>query len=195
MTRGQDTSASIARSLVEEDIARLREAFLGLSRAAWELRAAQGRDTVALLEEAYVAGQLALTTAAGSAIAKMTARLGAGKTELASRIRRLQDLTERILSLHAEDAKLLGDWSARARADPTYSALLEAFRAASIARGRDSAQSSKRQRELAAQLTALLQRCPTGQRKEGCEAADSSREAISRELAGLSRRAGWAPTS
>jgi CHAT domain-containing protein len=186
LIRGQDTSASIARSLVEEDIARLREAFVGLSRAAWELRAAAGRDTPALLEEAYAAGQLAWTTAAGSAIAKMTARLGAGKTELASRIRHLQDLTDRILSLHAEDAKLLGDWSTRARADPTYSALLEAFRAASISRSRDAAPSFKRQRELVAQLTALLQRCPPGQRKEGCETADSGREAISRELADLS---------
>ena len=186
LIKGQDTSASIARSLVEQDIARLREAFVGLSRAAWELRAAPGREAAPLLEEAYTAGQLAWTTAAGSAIAKMTARLGAGKTELASRIRRLQDLTERVLSLHAEDAKLLGDWSTRARADPAYSALLEAFRAASISRSRDSAPSFKRQRELVARLTALLQRCPPGQRKEGCEAADSGREAISRELADLS---------
>jgi CHAT domain-containing protein/tetratricopeptide (TPR) repeat protein len=183
---GQDTSATFARSLVEQDIARLHEAFVGLSRATWELRAAPGRDAAALREEAYLAGQLAWTTAAGSAIAKMTARLGAGKTELASRVRRLQDLTERILSLHAEDAKLLGDWSARTRADPTYSALLEGFRAASIARGRDSAPGFKRQRELVAELTALLQRCPPGQRKAGCEAADSGREAISRELAALS---------
>ena len=190
LIKGQDTSTSIARSLVEEDIARLREAFVGLSRAAWELRAAPGRDTPALLEEAYAAGQLAWTTAAGSAVAKMTARLGAGKTELASRIRRLQDLTDRILSLHAEDAKLLGEWSTRARTDPTYCALLEAFRAASISQSRDSAPSFKRQRELVAQLTGLLQRCPPGQRpgqrKEGCETADSGREAISRELADLS---------
>ena len=75
----------------------------------------------ALLEETFPAGQQAWNTSAASALAKMTARLGAGDTELGRRIRDVQDLSERILRLHADDQKLLTDWHGAA-ADPAYSA-------------------------------------------------------------------------
>src|SRR5262249_49023753 len=88
---------------------------------------------------------------------------------------------------HAADNKLLADWSATQRADPAYSALLEEFRAASIARNRDQAPTAKRQKELVERLQALSQRCPTADKKIGCEAADQDRAAIARELGELSK--------
>ena len=57
----------------------------------------------ALLEETFQAGQQAWTTSAASALAKMTARIGAGDTDLGRRIRQVQDLSERILRLNADD--------------------------------------------------------------------------------------------
>jgi CHAT domain-containing protein/tetratricopeptide (TPR) repeat protein len=179
---GQEASQSIQRAIADEEIGRSREAFVGLSRAAWQLRATNG---AALREEAYTAAQLAWTTSAASALAKMTARIGAGDTDLGRRIRGLQDLTERVLQLHGEDQRLLTRWSDVERADPLYSALLEEFRATSIALGRDRAPAIKRQRELIAQLEAL-QRCGPGRPQAGCEAASSERAAIAKELSELS---------
>jgi CHAT domain-containing protein len=179
LIKGADTSQTILKAINEEDLRRLREAFVGLDRAAWQLRAGNGP---AMLEEAYIAGQLAETTSAASALAKMTARLGTGDSDLGQRVRRLQDTAERILRLQGEDAGLLTQWSKGARADRTYSALLEEFRAASIARGRDAAAAAKRQRELAAELAAL-DGC--AQDKAGCAAGATSRAAIAKELAEL----------
>src|SRR5262249_40017907 len=153
---GQDASQVVVKSIVDEDIKRHRDTFVGLCRAAWQVRAAPATDRRAVFEETFAAAQLAWTTSAASALAKMSARLGAGDTELGRRIRRVQDLSDRILRLHNDDMKLLADWSAVQRADPTYSALLEEFRAASIARGRDQAPAVKRQRELVEQLTAHM---------------------------------------
>src|SRR5262249_5001055 len=182
----QDTSQIIVKSLVEEEIRRFSETFVGLSRAAWQLSATSGSDRAALLKETYAAGQLAWTTSAASALAKMSARLGAGETDLGRRIRRVQDLSERVLRLHADDQRLLTEWSAVERADPVYSQLLAQFRADSIARSRDQAPAIKRQRELIEQRTGLLKRCPQDQ-GAGCEAAKRERAAITQELSELSQ--------
>ena len=183
----QDTSHVIVKAIVEDEIKRFRDTFVGLCRAAWQTRAAPGTSRSALFEETFAAGQQAWNTQAASALAKMTARLGAGDTDLGRRIRAVQDLSDRVLRLNADDQKLLTDWSAVQRADPTYSALLEEFRAASIARGRDQAPAIKRQRELVEQLQAALQRCPPGQKKAGCEGSDRERKAITKELGELSQ--------
>jgi tetratricopeptide (TPR) repeat protein len=148
---GQDTSQTILQAINEEEIGRQRETFVGLSRVAWQLRASNST----LLEEAFAAGQLAAITSAGAALAKMTARLGAGDSDLGRRIRHLQDLTERILRLYSEDQKLLAGWSTMQRADPTYSALLAEYRADAIGLGRERAPTFKRQRELVTELTQL----------------------------------------
>src|SRR5215831_448858 len=184
---GQDTSQPILRAMVDDKIKRYRDTFVGLCRAAWEVSIASPVGRNALLEETFVAAQQAWNTSAGSALAKMTARLGAGDTELGRSIRHVQDRSERILQLHTEDNKLLADWSATQRADHAYSALLEEFRAATIARSRDQAPTAKRQRELAERLKELSQRCPTGDKKAGCEGADQDRAAIARELGELSK--------
>jgi CHAT domain-containing protein/tetratricopeptide (TPR) repeat protein len=184
---GQDNSQPIIRAIVDDQIKRHRDTFVGLCRAAWQVSIASPASRGALLEETFVAGQQAWNTSAASALAKMTARLGAGDTDLGRSIRYVQDRSERILQLHTEDEKLLADWSATQRADPTYSALLEEFRAASIARNRDQAPTVKRQRELVEKMQALSQRCPTGAKKVGCEAADQDRAVIARELGQLSK--------
>ena len=112
--------------------------FIGLCRAAWQMSDRSAADRSALFEETFAAGQRAWNTSAASALAKMTARIGAGETDLGRGIRKVQDLSERILRLHADDNRLLANWSATQRADPAYSALSEEFRAVSIARSRDT---------------------------------------------------------
>ena len=72
---------------------------------------------------------------------------------------------------------------------PTYSALLDEFRALSIARARENAPVAKQQKELVERLTGSLERCPPGQKKAGCEGADRERETIGKQLAELSKAA------
>ena len=184
---GQDTSFEIVKQIVEDQIKGLRDTFIGLCQAVWQLRGEPGADKAQMLDETFVAAQQAWRTSAASALAKMTARLGTSDTELGRQIRAVQDTSDQVLALHAQDQKLLADWSAVQRGDRAYSAELEAFRAASIARNRDQAPTIKRQRELVEQLNALLQRCPPGESKAGCEKADRQREAISKELGALSQ--------
>jgi hypothetical protein len=117
----------------------------------------------------------------------MSARLGAGSTPLGQRIRRVQDLSDRVLRLNAEDNALLADWSAVQRQDARYSAAQEEFRAASLARGKATAPTVKRQTELVQQLTALMQRCPPGQKRTGCEGSEAEIKAIGQQLAELSK--------
>lgn len=184
----QDTSDVMGRHWLDEQIkTQYRDIFTGLTAAAWGQRAQQGSDRASLLNETFVAGQQAWNAAAGSALAKMSVRLGQGDTDLGRRIKRAQDVSERILSLNTQLEKQLKDWDAVQRASPTYSALQEEFRAASIARSRDHAPAIKRQRELAEQLPALSQRCPPGQKKSGCESSDKQRDEIIKELNELSK--------
>jgi tetratricopeptide (TPR) repeat protein len=183
----QDKSSSVVSSLVEEEINRHRDTFVGLCRAAWQTRSDARTSKAAVVEETFSAAQHAWHTAAATALAKMSARLGAGNTDLGRAIRRLQDLSARVLAISAEDQKLLADWSAVQRADRNYSALLEEFRALSIARSKDNAPFVKQQQALVEQMTALLERCPPGQKKAGCEASDRERQAIGKQLAELSK--------
>jgi CHAT domain-containing protein len=187
LTVGQDTSQTVVKSIVEDEIKRRRETFIGLCRAAWQMRSAPGADPTALFEETFITAQQAWATSAASALAKMSARLGAGNTPLGTQIRRLQDLSDRVLRLNGEDNKLLADWSAVQRQNPAYNAVSEEFRAASLARGKANAPTVKRQTELVQQLTALMQRCPPGQKKPGCEASEREIQAISKELGELSK--------
>jgi CHAT domain-containing protein/tetratricopeptide (TPR) repeat protein len=179
---GQDTSYAIVKKLVEKEIKDFRDTFVGLCRALWQLRAQPGADAAATIEETFKAAQLAWQTSAAAALAKMTARLGTSDTDVGRRIRNLQDSTERVLALHEEDQRLLTQWYAVQVANPTYSAALAEFRAASLARSRDQAPAVKRQTELVRQLTALIERCPPGQKKAGCETADGERAAIGKEI-------------
>jgi CHAT domain-containing protein len=184
---GQDNSKAIQKEIVEDEIRRHRGTFVGFCRAAWQVSAGSDTSRSALFEETFAAAQQAWNTSAASALAKMTARLGAGDTDLGRSIRHVQDQSERTLQLNNEDNKLLVDWSATQRADPTYNAVLEEFKAAVIARNRDQAPTVKRQRELVETLKALSQRCPTGDKKVGCETADGDRAVIARELGEVSK--------
>jgi CHAT domain-containing protein len=182
----QQTSQVLAKSVVDDEIRRNRSAFSGLAHAAWEVGIAPGGDRRTLMAEAYETTQQAWTTSAASALARMSARIGAGNTDLGARIRRTQDMSERVLALHAEDMKALATWSEVQRKDPAYSSLLEQFRQASIASGRDTAPTVNRQKALVEQLQAVLKRCPPGQKAAGCDTADREREAITKELGALS---------
>jgi CHAT domain-containing protein len=178
----QDKSYDVARRIVEREVESSRDTFAGLCQASWQLGSEPGGDKTAMLEETFAAAQLAWHTSAASALAKMTARLGASETQLGLRIRQVQDLADRMLALHDEDQKLLTDWHAVQKADRAYSGALEAFRAASIARSRDQAPTVKRQTELVRRLTALSEQCPPAQRNAGCESADRERSAVATEL-------------
>lgn len=185
---GQDTSQTIVKAIVDDEISRYRDTFVGLCRAAWQTRAQPATNQTALLEETFQAGQQAWTTSAASALAKMTARIGAGDTDLGRRIRQVQDLSERILRLNADDRQLLTDWSAVQRASPAYAAASEEFRAASAASARDPA--TIRQRDVARQFQDSLQRCPQEQKKAGCETSEADRAAMAKELGELSKTIG-----
>lgn len=182
----QDTSRSILKSIVEEDIKRHRDTFTNLCHAAWQTRGAAAANR-GLVEETFKAAQLAWHTSAASALSKMTARLGATDTELGRRIRQIQDASDRVLFLHGEDQKVLSEWHAVQKVNPAYSALLDEFRALSLARSRDNAPATRRQTELVQQLTALLDRCPPGQKKAGCETSDRDRAALGKEIGELSK--------
>lgn len=185
----QDTSQVVVKAIVDEEIRRNRDTFIGLNRAAWASAPASGAARAALAEETFAAAQRAWSTQAASALAKMSARIGAGDTPLGRHIRRVQDLSDRVLALNTEDQALLTNWSQVQRANPAYSALLDQFRAASIERNRASAPVVKQQTALVTRLTQSLERCPAGQKKAGCESADKERAEISRELAELSKAA------
>jgi CHAT domain-containing protein/tetratricopeptide (TPR) repeat protein len=187
LVTGQDTSYDVVRKVVKKEISDFRDAFVGLCQSLWEQRSAPGANRQAMLEETFRAAQLAWQTSAASALSKMTARLGTTDTDLGQRIRSLQDSAERVLALHEEDQKLLSQWDGVQKADPAYAAAAAEFRAASIARGRDQAPAIKRQTELVQQLTTLLDRCPAGQRKAGCETAEAERGTITKELGELNQ--------
>ena len=182
---GKRETQTFAAHVMENEIRRHIPAFTGLVDAAWQV-AARGSPVPALSEETFGTSQRAWMTSAASALARMSARLAAGETDLGRRIRRQQDAAERVLALHQEDTRELARWSEVQRKDSTYSALLEQFRAVSIAQHRDNASTVKRQTELVAALQEHLARCPPGHKKTGCEKADRERIAITKELGELS---------
>ncbi len=185
----QTAAQAVARSVIEGDIKRHRDIFIGLARAAAGARRQPGADQAALMEETFAAGQRAWATSAASALAKMTARLKAGETELGRSIRRIETLNDRILVLNDQDMKALAAWSQAQQSDPAYRQTLDEFRAASLASGKTNAPVIKRQRELIEQLQDTLKRCPPGQGKAGCETSEADRNAISKELSALSQQA------
>ncbi len=182
----QTAGQALARSVIEADIKRHRDIFIGLARAAAGARRQPGADQAALMEETFTAGQRAWATSAASALAKMTARLKAADTELGRSIRRLETLNNRILVLHEEDMKALAAWSKVQQSDPAYRQMLEEFRAVSLASGKTNAPFIKRQRELVGELQDILKRCPPGAGKAGCETSENDRNAIAKELGALS---------
>lgn len=184
----QDTSTAVVKALVDDEIRRFRDTFVGIAQASWELRNAPGAEPTAIFEETYTAGQQAWNTQAASALARMTARLGAGETDLGRRIRRNQDLSDRALTLNREIMQLLTDWSAVQRAHPEFMTLQERFRAASIARAREQAPTIKRQTELVQELQAIMARCPPGGARIDCRNDNARREAVSAELGRLSQQ-------
>jgi CHAT domain-containing protein len=179
---------AVGRSVLEAGIKEHREIFIGLGRAAAALRLQPGADRPRLMEESFAAGQRAWATSAASALAKMTARLKAGETEMGRAVRHLDTLNERILDLHRQDMSALTARHAIQQADPAYRETLDAFEAVSVARAKDNAPIIKRQRELAGRMQALLKRCAAAS-APGCEASERERNAISKELGELSTQA------
>jgi CHAT domain-containing protein/tetratricopeptide (TPR) repeat protein len=185
----QNTAQAVVKSIVETDIKRHRDVFIGLARAASGLRQQAGADGSALADETYAAGQLAWATSAASALAKMTARLRAGDTELGRSIRGLDALSNRIVALNEEDMKALAAWYSVQKSDPAYSKLLDAFHTASIDKSRVNAPVAKRQKQLVEELQNLLARCPPGDAKSGCKESNTRVQAIGSELGALSAEA------
>ncbi|MBS0240702.1 MAG: CHAT domain-containing protein, partial [Proteobacteria bacterium] len=178
---------TIARQVADERIRTQVGAFSGLAEAAWRVGGGSA-SKAQFAEESFEASQRAWTTAAGSALQRMSARLAAGDSDLGRRIRRQQEATDRILALHQEDNNELKRWSEVQNANPLYVAAQQRFREISNEQMRNNAAPAQQQTALVGQLQALLARCPPGQKKTGCEKADAEREKISKELAQVSQR-------
>ena len=103
----------------------------------------------ALVEETFAAAQHAWHTSAASALAKMTARLGAGDTELGRASARCRTCPT-ACSPCTPTTRSCSPTGARCSGRSGLQRALEEFRAASIARARDQAPTVKRQTELVA---------------------------------------------
>jgi CHAT domain-containing protein/Tfp pilus assembly protein PilF len=76
-------------------------ASVGLVRAAWRVAASDPSKAPTLAVEAFVAAQQAQSSVAGTALAQMAVRFGAGDSAISAIVRRQQDLSA--------EAKALGD--------------------------------------------------------------------------------------
>ena len=186
---GQDTSQTIVKAIVDEEIRRYRDTFVGLCRAAWQTKDQAGSDRSALVDETFLAGQQAWTTSAASALAKMTARLGAGDTDLGRRIR------QRAGPVRAHPAPQCRRPEAAGR--------LERGAARRSGLQRRARGVPRRQRRAARRTPPpsgsatwrgssrlCSQRCPPGQKKAGCETSERDRAGIAKELGELSKAIG-----
>jgi len=186
----QKAAQTVVKQIVDADIRRNRDAFAGLAQAAWDARTSPtAGGAEALLAETYAASQQAWATSAASALARMSARIGAGTSELGRRIRDVQDKSERVLALNEEDMRALAEWSQVQRANPAYAAALDEFRQASIAQSRVTQPIARQQKELIQRMQALQQRCQGKGKAQGCERYDAEMQEISRELGALSAEA------
>ena len=182
LSRARTPLLTVVKSIVEEEIRRHRDTFVGLCRAAWQSAGRAGH-----LEDRAGRRDLHGRAAGLAHLGRLGARQddGAargGDTELGRRIRRCRTLSDRVLALHAEDQKLLADWSEVQTRRPTYSALLDEFRAASIARGRDRRRRSSGRRNWSRACRLCSQRCPPGQASPAARAANRERETIGKQL-------------
>ena len=185
----EDGGPAWSRSVHEKDVIRHRDTFIGLGRAAAGLRGQMGVDQPALMDESFAAGQRAWATSASSALAKMTARLKAGETELGRAVRQLDMLNDRILALHGQDHDADSEWYKVQRADAAYQKAQFTWHTAVDAYHRENPPVEERQIELAARLNDIRKRCPNGARQQGCEAIESERGAIRKEVDELNKLA------
>lgn len=103
-----------------------RDLYAGLAVTLWHAAAAAPVDAAGLREEALLAAQKAQRTAAGAALAQMSARFAAGSGELADAVRERQDLTRRHDKLDKQLIDLIGAPSER-RDQPAIDALRAAL--------------------------------------------------------------------
>jgi CHAT domain-containing protein/tetratricopeptide (TPR) repeat protein len=182
------------RSNVEDTIKEHRDAFIGLGRAAAAQRLKPGADEPRLMEESFAAGQGAWATSASAALAKTTARLKAGETELGRAIRRLDTLDGRIQELRQQLMDEAKDQFTSQQANPEFRQMMDTFMAVGAAQMKDMAPMmkhqrelvplSRRQQELSGRLQAIVKRCPTAA-MPGCAGSDRERMAITKELSEL----------
>ena len=168
-----------------------RDIFIGLAHAAAVARRQPGADEPALMEESFVAGQRAWATSSSWALAKMTARLKAGDTEIGRTVRHLDMLNERIQELHQQGEDAQTARSKLRQADPAYLQALDAVSAAAREQLKARAAAGpelKRRRELSELLQALQKRCPVAN-APGCEGSERERNAMAKELQEVSLQA------
>ena len=184
------------RSLMETAIKEHRDTFIGLGRAAAALRRQHGADERGLMEESFAAGQRAWATSTASALAKMTARLKAGETELGRSVRHLDELNERVLELHQQTMDAAA--ALFKEPNPEFRQAMDAIGTAGMAqmkniaplmkRQQELAGVAKRQQELTGQLQSLMKRCPAA-RGPDCAGSDRERAALMKEMSALSAQA------
>ncbi len=192
---GKPATRAIDRSETENRIKGNRDIFIGLGRAAAALRGKAGADEPVLMEESFAAGQRAWATSAASALAKMTARLKAGDTELGRAVRHLDELNDRIVGLQQQT---LNDAGALLKPqDPAFRKMMEGLSAAGGAMMKEMVPLMKRQTELApvmnrqqelgGRLQDLMKRCPTPV-APGCAESVKERTAILKEMGEVSAK-------
>ncbi|MEM9030061.1 MAG: CHAT domain-containing tetratricopeptide repeat protein [Pseudomonadota bacterium] len=185
---GKEDLTVLAKEYQRQVVARKRFAFVGLARAAMMATSQSGADRTALFAEGFQAAQLAWRTSAAAAIAKMSARLGAGDTPLARDVRTVDDIARRLETLNDQDMKLLADWSKTTNANPEYVAARDAMTKLSLERQRGAQPYFKRQMQLTQEITKLNKTCPPGQKKPGCEGSLEKLNALAKELSELARK-------
>ena len=95
----------------EQQISKNKDVFAGLTRSLWELQALDKKPRSSAndrrVSEALDAAQWAWRTTTGNALGNMAARFGAGDSELAKRIRSLQEISQQITALNEQDREIL----------------------------------------------------------------------------------------
>lgn len=178
----------LSQKFQQDDAARKRFAFVGLARAALAVANQRGRSRQALIEQSFRAAQLAWRTSAASAIAKMTARLGAGSTPLARDVGQVDALSRQLTALREAASRALAQWSKTTREYPEYKAATEALQKNANARFKGGQPFMKQQILLGQEIAKLSSRCAGAQNKPGCEGAMAKLKAMTAQMAELARR-------
>ncbi len=186
----QNDVSMLAREFRQADTARKRFAFVGLAQAAMAASRAPGQDQRQLFAEGFRAAQLAWRTSAAAAIAKMSARLGAGRTPLARDVGEIDTLNRQLEALRTADNNSMKAWNAKLQASKPWRDAAAAMQKIGTARERAGRPYMRRQIELGQEISKISSNCNLGQRpaKAGCEGALERVQKLSQELSELSAK-------
>ena len=109
--KGGALRVAVMDELNDQEISKNKDVFAGVTRSLWELQALDKNPAPRIINrrvsEALEAAQWAWRTSAGIALGKMAARLGAGDSRLAKRVRDLQEKSAQISAFHKRGSSYL----------------------------------------------------------------------------------------